>query len=174
MWRTGEVGCRKTDRLQGWWQRSGTWLGARDARTVWVVGNSFFEPSPGDQIAGSEYLSLGEQSLRQRLREAGPLASVDEGRKLLQVSQTLEGFTTGSPSDSRGCPDSTAMRPNHCRICRAFLLQVVPNYCDFDDGIGRKAFSGAFIGAGSKILESQRSFRRSPLDRGSYSALTII
>jgi hypothetical protein len=34
---------------------------------------------------------LGEQAIRQKLRLNGLLASVDQGRKMLQVRRTLEG-----------------------------------------------------------------------------------
>jgi hypothetical protein len=43
------------------------------------------------QEAGTERLAVGEQALRQRLREHGLLASIDEGRQMLQIRRTLEG-----------------------------------------------------------------------------------
>jgi len=42
-------------------------------------------------VAGTERLSVSEQTLRQRLREQGLPASVDAGRQMLQVRRTLGG-----------------------------------------------------------------------------------
>ncbi len=82
--------------LWGWQRKAGggAWV-PRGIRIGWVMGGDLFlEPGASYQVAqeqaGSERLSLGEQALRQELRERGLLASVDEGRKMVQVRRTLE------------------------------------------------------------------------------------
>ena len=43
------------------------------------------------QLAGTERITVSEQTLRQRLRQLGLLASIDAGRGMVQVHRTLEG-----------------------------------------------------------------------------------
>ena len=43
------------------------------------------------QLAGAERITVSEQTLRQRLRQLGLLASIDAGRGMVQVRRTLEG-----------------------------------------------------------------------------------
>jgi hypothetical protein len=64
-------------------------------RIGWVTGSDvFLEPEASYQVAqelaGADRL-VGEQTLRHRPRERGLLASIDEGRKMVQVRRTLEG-----------------------------------------------------------------------------------
>ena len=71
------------------WKPQGTRIG-------WVVGGDLYlEPTASYEVAqavaGSERLSVSEQTLRQRLREQGLLASVNAGRQMLQVRRTLGG-----------------------------------------------------------------------------------
>ncbi len=70
------------------WVPQGTRIG-------WAVGTDvFLEPEASYQVArelaGTDRL-VGEQTLRHRLRERGLLASIDEGRQMVQVRRTLEG-----------------------------------------------------------------------------------
>ncbi len=64
-------------------------------RIGWVTGSDLFlDPIVSyhiaQAIAGSERLTLSQQTLRHRLRESGLLVSVDEGRQMVQVRRTLE------------------------------------------------------------------------------------
>jgi hypothetical protein len=66
------------------------------SRIGWLKGNDLFlDPATSYQIAqgitGLERLSVSQQTLHQRLREGGLLASVDGGRHMVQVRRTLEG-----------------------------------------------------------------------------------
>ncbi len=71
--------------------------GARGGGGIgWLDGpNLYLEPTISyevvQQIAGTERLSVSEQTLRHRLRERNLLASVDAGRQMLLVRRTLEG-----------------------------------------------------------------------------------
>jgi hypothetical protein len=51
----------------------------------------YTEPEIAQEAVGSERLQVSEQSLRQRLRQKGLLASIDAGRGMVQVRRTLEG-----------------------------------------------------------------------------------
>ncbi len=55
----------------------------------------FLEPSATYQVvpvvAGSERLPVSQQTLDGRLQEAGLLASIDRGRRMVQIRRTLEG-----------------------------------------------------------------------------------
>ena len=80
------------------WQRTGQGRGwkPRGARIGWVTGaDLYLEPTASYEVAqtvaGTERLTVSEQTLRQRLREQGLLASVDAGRQMLQVRRTLGG-----------------------------------------------------------------------------------
>ena len=80
------------------WQRTGQGRGwkPRGARIGWVTGaDLYLEPTASYEVAqtvaGTERLSVSEQTLRQRLREQGLLASIDAGRQMLQVRRTLGG-----------------------------------------------------------------------------------
>jgi hypothetical protein len=80
----------------GWYRQPGGKSIPQGARIGWVAGNDLFlEPTVSyqmaQQVAGSERLSLSEQTLRRRLREQGLLASIDAGRQMLQVRRILEG-----------------------------------------------------------------------------------
>jgi hypothetical protein len=71
------------------WVPQGTRIG-------WLTGSDvFLEPAASyqvaQQMAGPERLPVGAQTLRQRLREHGLLASVDVGRHMLLVRRILEG-----------------------------------------------------------------------------------
>jgi hypothetical protein len=71
------------------WEPQGTRIG-------WVAGGDLYlEPTASyavaQTVAGTERLSVSEQTLRQRLREQGWLASVDAGRQMLQVRRSLGG-----------------------------------------------------------------------------------
>jgi hypothetical protein len=62
----------------------------------WIVGSDvFLEPAASYDVAqhaaGSERLTVSEQTLRHRLHERRLLASVDAGRHMLLVRRTLEG-----------------------------------------------------------------------------------
>ncbi len=68
----------------------------RGTRIGWVAGSDLFlDPTVSYQVAqelaGSERLPVGEQKLRQCLREHGLLASIDTGRQMLMVRRTLAG-----------------------------------------------------------------------------------
>jgi hypothetical protein len=79
------------------WQRKPTgraWV-ANGTRIGWVAGSDLFlEPEASyrvaQELAGADRL-VGEQALRHRLHERGLLASVDAGRRMVQVRRTLEG-----------------------------------------------------------------------------------
>src|ERR1017187_5291199 len=80
------------------WQRRGPGRGweARGTRIGWVAGGDLYlEPTASYEVArtvaGTARLSVSEQTLRQRLREQGLLASIDAGRQMLQVRRTLGG-----------------------------------------------------------------------------------
>jgi len=80
------------------WRRSQSGRGwaAQGTRIGWVAeADAFLEPTISYQVAqdlaGSERILVGEQTLRHRLREGGLLASVDVGRQMLMVRRTLEG-----------------------------------------------------------------------------------
>ena len=80
----------------GWQCKPGKRSVPRGPCIGWVAGNDLFlEPVASYRVAqehaGKERLTVGEQALRQRLRTAGLLASVDEGRQMLQVRRTLAG-----------------------------------------------------------------------------------
>ena len=69
---------------------------AQGTRIGWVVGSDLFlDPAISYQVvqemAGTERILVSEQTLRQRLRQLGLLASVDAGRGMVQVRRTLEG-----------------------------------------------------------------------------------
>jgi hypothetical protein len=77
------------------WQRNPTGWAPQGSRIGWVSGSDLFlEPGASyrvtRELAGADRLG-GEQTLRHRLRERGLLASVDEGRQMVQVRRTLEG-----------------------------------------------------------------------------------
>jgi len=81
----------------GWRQnpRGRRWT-PQGARIGWVTGTDLFlDPRASyrmaQEFAGAERLSVSEQTLRHRLRERGLLASIDEGRQMVQVRRTLEG-----------------------------------------------------------------------------------
>jgi hypothetical protein len=66
------------------------------ARIGWISADDLFlDPSTSYQaaqeLAGPERLLVSEQTLRHRLRECGLLASVEQGRGMVQVRRTLEG-----------------------------------------------------------------------------------
>jgi len=81
----------------GWRRRpSGRGWAAQGTRIGWVAEtDAFLEPTISYQVAqdlaGSEPILVGEQTLRHRLREGGLLASIDVGRQMLMVRRTLEG-----------------------------------------------------------------------------------
>jgi hypothetical protein len=81
----------------------------------WVTGDDLFlEPRASyhiaQAVAGTERLPLSQQALHHRLQQNGLLASVDEGRQMVQVRRTLEGYprqvlhlkATDMEGDSRG------------------------------------------------------------------------
>lgn len=75
-------------------QSDRTWL-PQGPRIGWVAEDDLFlDPSTSyqvaQQVAGTERLAVGEQTIRQRLHERGLLASTDSGRQMLQVRRTLE------------------------------------------------------------------------------------
>jgi hypothetical protein len=83
--------------LWGWQQKQNGrgWI-AQGTRIGWIKGGDLYlDPTVSYQmaqeLAGSERLKVSEQSLRQRLRENGLLASIDAGRGMVQVRRTLEG-----------------------------------------------------------------------------------
>jgi hypothetical protein len=82
--------------LWGWKRKAtgGRWI-PQGTRIGWVAGpDLFLEPAASYQVAqdmaGSHRL-VGEQTLRHRLHERGLLASIDEGRQMVQVRRTLQG-----------------------------------------------------------------------------------
>ena len=89
---------RAPDEAALWgWQRKptgGRWIAERHPnrlggwkRRIPGVGGQL---SSGPGTGGSDHL-VGDQTLRRRLRERGLLASIDEGRQMVQVRRTLEG-----------------------------------------------------------------------------------
>jgi hypothetical protein len=80
------------------WQpkpRGRGWV-AQGTRIGWVAGNDLFlDPVVSYQVAqemaGAERIPVSEQTVRQRLRQLGLLASIDTGRGMVQVRRTLEG-----------------------------------------------------------------------------------
>jgi hypothetical protein len=91
------LGKAPREAAQWGWRRKGAhgWM-PRGTRFGWISGQDLFlDPAISHQLsqqqAGPERLLLGEQAMRQKLRQAGLLASVDQGRKMLQVRRTLEG-----------------------------------------------------------------------------------
>jgi hypothetical protein len=84
----GTWGWRSKARGRGW-APQGTRIG-------WVTGGDLFlEPTASYQVAqalaGAERLPVSQQALHHRLRESGFLASVDQGRQMVQVRRTIEG-----------------------------------------------------------------------------------
>jgi hypothetical protein len=83
--------------LWGWQQKeSGRGWIAQGTGIGWIAGSDLYlDPKASYEIAqeaaGSERLRVSEQSLRQRLRQNGLLASIDAGRGMVQVRRTLEG-----------------------------------------------------------------------------------
>jgi hypothetical protein len=80
--------------LWGWRRNPAGWA-PQGIRIGWVSESDLFlEPTASykvaQRLAGSNPM-MGEQTLRRRLRERGLLASVDEGRQMVQVRRTLEG-----------------------------------------------------------------------------------
>jgi hypothetical protein len=83
----------------GWRPKSrGLRLAPRGTRIGWVKGSDLFlDPAASYQIAqtiaGAERLRVSQQTLHHRLRESGLLASVDQGRQMVQVRRTVEGYS---------------------------------------------------------------------------------
>ena len=81
----------------GWQHRqTGRGWAAQGTRIGWVAGNDLFlDPAVSyqvaQQMASAERMPVSEQTLRQRLRQSGLLASIDVGRGMVQVRRTLEG-----------------------------------------------------------------------------------
>jgi hypothetical protein len=68
----------------------------RGTRIGWIAGLDLFLDAPASyevaqRVAGSERLTVSEQTLRHRMRELGLLTSTDSGRQMLLVRRTLEG-----------------------------------------------------------------------------------
>jgi hypothetical protein len=66
------------------------------SRIGWVIGSDLFlEPATSYRVtqvlAGSDRMTISQQALHHRLQQSGLLASVDEGRRMVQVRRTLEG-----------------------------------------------------------------------------------
>ena len=82
----------------GWRRRgNGESWSPQGSRMGWLSGRDLFlEPRTSYQvareIAGTEHLPLGEQALRQRLRERGLLVSIDVAAQMVLVRRTLEGI----------------------------------------------------------------------------------
>jgi hypothetical protein len=81
-------GWRRKPKGQGWIPQG--------TRVGWVTGSDLFlDPAASYQIAqavaGHERIPVSQQTLHQRLRESGLLASVDKGRQMVQIRRTLEG-----------------------------------------------------------------------------------
>ena len=82
--------------IWGWrLQSNQEWIPQGDC-IGWVTGSDLYlEPTTSyyaaQAMAGSERIAVGEQTLRQRLRAGGFLASVDAGRQMLTVRRTLQG-----------------------------------------------------------------------------------
>jgi len=80
------------------WRREpiGQVWASQGARIGWITRNDLFlEPTASyrvaQAVAGTERLPLSQQALYHRLQQSGLLASVDEGRQMVQVRRTLEG-----------------------------------------------------------------------------------
>ncbi len=79
------------------WRRRPTgqrWI-PQGSRIGWVTGSDLFlEPTASYQVAqfvaGTQRLLMSQQTLHHRLKEGGFLASVDQGRQMVQVRRTLE------------------------------------------------------------------------------------
>ncbi len=85
----------ETPAIWGCCLQSGDWI-PQGSCIGWVAGSDLFlEPAASYQVAqamaGSERIAVGEQTLRQRLRAGGFLASIDVGRQMLVVRRTLQG-----------------------------------------------------------------------------------
>jgi hypothetical protein len=84
----GTWGWRHKPTGQGWISQG--------SRIGWVIGSDLFL-APGDSfhvaqgVAGTERLSVSQQALHHRLRESGLLASIDQGRQMVQVRRTIGG-----------------------------------------------------------------------------------
>ena len=82
----------------GWRRRSnGTWT-PQGTRIGWIVGEDLYlDPEASyrvaQKLAGKEGLTLSMQTLRQRMRDEGLLASVDEARNMLVVRRIFEGVS---------------------------------------------------------------------------------
>jgi hypothetical protein len=81
------------------WHRltSGRKWTPRGTRIGWLSGTELFlDPATSYRVArescGTERFTESEQALRHQLRERGLLASVDQGRGMVQVRRTLEGI----------------------------------------------------------------------------------
>jgi hypothetical protein len=81
----------------GWQQkqRGRGWV-PQGTRIGWVAGNDLFlDPvvsyQVAQEVAGAERIPVSEQTVRQRLRQLGLLATIDTGRGMVQVRRTLEG-----------------------------------------------------------------------------------
>jgi hypothetical protein len=106
------------------WKRKPTgrrWI-PQGIRIGWVAGSDIFlEPEASYQatqeLAGADRL-VGEQTLRHRLRERGLLASIDEGRQMVQVRRTLQG----RPRQVLHLKASVLVGPQ-ARASRTFSLQ---------------------------------------------------
>ena len=80
------------------WRRKSTGQGwvSQGVRIGWIKGSDLFlDPATSYQIAQNiaslDRLRVSQQTLHQRLGESGFLASVDQGRQMVQVRRTLEG-----------------------------------------------------------------------------------
>ena len=81
----------------GWQRPVGRRWAPEGVRIGWVAGQDvYLKPQASYQIAqelaGAERMAVSEQTLRQRLRQRGLLASMDRGRGMIQVRRTLEGI----------------------------------------------------------------------------------
>jgi hypothetical protein len=79
----------------GWKTKpNGRGLAPRGRRIGWLNGGDLFLESAASyqvakEMAGVDGLAISEQTLRHRLRDRGLLASVDEGRQMVQVRRTI-------------------------------------------------------------------------------------
>jgi hypothetical protein len=87
----------KSPEIWGWRCKSTAqgWI-PQGIRIGWITGDDLFlEPTASyhiaNAIAGIERLTLSQQTMHHRLRDSGLLASVDEGRQMVQVRRTLAG-----------------------------------------------------------------------------------
>jgi 3'-5' exonuclease len=86
----GALGWRKTDSEYDDWRAQGDRIG-------WVDGEDLYlEPAASYRVAqreaqGGEALTVGERTLRKRLKEKGFLLSTDKKRQTLTVRRTIEG-----------------------------------------------------------------------------------